>query len=79
MIKHVALSPSALGAKIWQNIISFGGNERLKIYGNLNYSFGKGMKKVNLCFASEKEVLKQSYRPSGHCMHEKYRQWKAAK
>ncbi|MEO8413348.1 MAG: Ada metal-binding domain-containing protein [Ginsengibacter sp.] len=80
MIGHVELSPSALRALIRQHKISFGGNERLKIYGSLNCSSGRRMKKANrVFFASEKEAVTQGYRPCGRCMHEKYGQWKATK
>jgi len=78
MIKHIEISTSELRAQIRQNKIRFGGNEKLKTYGTLNCRSGMRMKKENhVFFASEKEAIKQGYRPCGHCMHEKYKQWKA--
>jgi len=54
----------------------FGGNEKLKVYGNLACKSGKQMKKENrVFFISEKEAIKQGYRPCGHCMKIKYHQW----
>jgi methylphosphotriester-DNA--protein-cysteine methyltransferase len=58
--------------------ISLGGNKVLKIYGTLECRSGKRMKKQNrVFFADESEAIENGYRPCGHCMPAKYREWKA--
>ena len=69
MIRHTEISTKELRRKIRQNEIRFGGNEKLKIYGTLQCKSGKRMKKENrVFFVSEKEAIKQGYRPCGHCL-----------
>ena len=76
MIKHSELNDNDLQKLIRQNKIRFGGNKKLKIYGTLTCKSGKRMKKENrMFFISEKEAIKQGYRPCGHCMKIKYHQW----
>jgi methylphosphotriester-DNA--protein-cysteine methyltransferase len=77
MKQHIELSPNVLRSQIRSGEIKFGGNRKLKIYGLLHCSSGKKMKQENrVFFKSEKEALENNYRPCGHCMKEKYKQWK---
>jgi methylphosphotriester-DNA--protein-cysteine methyltransferase len=53
------------------------GNQRLKIYGTLDCSSGKRMKKENrIFFNDEMDAVLAGYRPCGHCLKEKYVVWK---
>lgn len=77
MIFHVELSDIDLRKKIRRNEISLGGNKKLKIFGTLKCSSGKRMKRENrMFFKSEKEAVKNGYRPCGHCMKTAYQKWK---
>lgn len=77
MIFHSAITDAALRIKIRQGKISVAGNRKLKIYGTLHCKSGKRMKKeTRVFFVSEKDAFKNDYRPCGHCMKGKYRQWK---
>ena len=74
------MSSAALFRKIKNKEIILAGNKKLKIYGKLNCSSGKRIKKENRVFlSSEKEALEICYRPCGHCMNEKYKDWKSSK
>jgi len=50
MIKHNDIPNTELHTQIKQILICFGGNTKLKIYGTLNCSSGKRMKKQNRVF-----------------------------
>jgi methylphosphotriester-DNA--protein-cysteine methyltransferase len=77
MIQHLQISSIELKSKIHSREIRFGGNKKLKIYGLLNCTSGKRMKRENrVFFKDEKEAIQNNYRPCGHCMREAYRQWK---
>ena len=77
MIKHKSITTFDLHKLIRKRIISFAGNEKLKIYGKLNCSSGKRMKKQNrVFFTSAKEATEFGYRPCGHCMRDEYKKWK---
>ncbi len=77
MIRHIAISNDKLKSQIRKGTIAWGGNQKLKIYGLLNCSSGKRMKKINrIFFASEQEALLNGYRPCGHCMSGAYKKWK---
>jgi methylphosphotriester-DNA--protein-cysteine methyltransferase len=77
MIHHSEISDSELKSKIRRQEICFGGYKKGKIYGLLNCSSGKKMKKENrIFFKDETEALANDYRPCGHCMKEKYKIWK---
>ncbi|MDO5989504.1 Ada metal-binding domain-containing protein [Flavivirga amylovorans] len=55
----------------------FAGNHNLKIYGKLNCKSGKRTKYENrVFFSTEKEALKNNFRPYGHGMREAYKKWK---
>lgn len=77
MIRHIEIADAALWKDILRQKICFGGNKNLKIYGRLNCSFGKRMKRENrIFFASEKEALQNEFRPCGPCMRREYKKWK---
>jgi len=68
MIQHSAISDKELKTQIKQGSICFGGNKKLKIYGTLQCSSGKRMKRENrVFFFSEQEALQNGFRPCGHC------------
>lgn len=76
MILHTQVG-NKLGELIRKGEISLGGYKKGKIYGLLTCSSGKRMKKENrVFFKDEAEALAAGYRPCGHCMPEKYKQWK---
>jgi methylphosphotriester-DNA--protein-cysteine methyltransferase len=78
MILHTDLTRTELWEKLKNGAIQFGGNRKLKIYGTLNCKSGKRMSfSHRVFFATEQEALDHGYRPCGHCLREKYRQWKA--
>ena len=57
--------------------ICFAGNRKLGIYGKLNCSSGKRMKKGNrIFFRTEKEARENGFRPCGNCMKKEYKRWK---
>jgi len=83
MINHIDLGTTveerkkALGFLIRKGDITLGGYKKAKIYGLLTCSSGKRMKVENrVFFKDEAEALTSGYRPCGHCMKEKYEQWK---
>ena len=77
MVKHIEIIDAVLRSKIKHDEIHFAGNTRLKIYGLLNCSSGKRMKKVNrVFFTSQQEAIAEGYRPCGHCMKKDYLMWK---
>ncbi|REC61549.1 metal-binding protein [Chryseobacterium pennae] len=77
MILHSQFSASELRSKIRKQEIRLGGNKKLKIYGLLSCASGKRMKRENrIFFTNEEEALQNGFRPCGHCMKEKYQQWK---
>jgi methylphosphotriester-DNA--protein-cysteine methyltransferase len=77
MILHNDIGDAELFKQIKQKLICFGGNRALKIYGRLDCSSGKRMKKKNrVFFCSQKEALLQGFRPCGHCLKEHYKKWK---
>lgn len=79
MQPHSQLTDYKLRSKIRKREILLGGNKKLKIYGLLRCQSGKRMKKENrVFFTGESEALQNGYRPCGHCMREKYQQWKSA-
>ena len=77
MIEHIKTSQRELYSLIKARKIVLGGNKNLKIYGLLNCKSGKRMKMNNrVFFASENEAINLDYRPCGHCLREKYIEWK---
>lgn len=62
---------------ITEGKIKMAGYRPAKIYGTLSCSSGKRMKMENrVFFSSEREAIDAGYRPCGHCMPEKYKEWK---
>ncbi|RAV27789.1 Ada metal-binding domain-containing protein [Sinomicrobium soli] len=77
MIKHPEISDCELRTRIRRKEIRLGGNSKLKIYGVLGCTSGKRMKRENrVFFPSEREAIKNGFRPCGHCLKEKYLKWK---
>ncbi|MEO5681084.1 MAG: Ada metal-binding domain-containing protein [Chitinophagaceae bacterium] len=77
MIAHADVSDTYLRSLIKQQVIIFGGNRKLKIYGTLQCASGKRMKRQNrVFFHSAKEADDNNYRPCGHCMKTGYKKWK---
>jgi methylphosphotriester-DNA--protein-cysteine methyltransferase len=83
MIAHTELGDTAfrrmrqLQTLINRGDVQLAGNSKLKIYGTLSCSSGKRIKPGNrVFFASETEARRMGYRPCGHCMREKYLEWK---
>ena len=73
MINHIDINPRMLFRKLKNKEIALAGNKKLKIYGTLNCTSGKRMKKENrVFFASEKEATESDYRPCGNCLKIKY-------
>jgi len=80
VIRHIEISNTELKRAIRSQSIVLGGNIHLKIYGLLNCSSGKRMKKENrVFFSSLQEAMQYDYRPCGHCMRAKYKLWKQQK
>ncbi len=85
MIRHNDFENNDSGkAKLHQLIrqkkLVLGGNRKLKIYGELRCSSGKRMLRENrMFFRSEEEAIAAGFRPCGHCMKDRYRQWKQKK
>ncbi|MFS4492541.1 Ada metal-binding domain-containing protein [Maribacter sp. 2308TA10-17] len=77
MIQHKDISDTKLRTKLKAEVIVFGGNKNLKIYGKLDCKSGRRMKRENrVFFISEKEALQNNFRPCGHCMKTDYKKWK---
>ena len=77
MINHCEINQKDLLKAIRKKEIHFAANRKLGIYGRLDCSVGKRMKKENrVFFASEKDAIENGFRPCGHCMKEKYKKWK---
>ncbi len=77
MIQHSEIDDKDLRNQIKLKQIGFGGNLKLKIYGTLQCKSGKRMKKENrIFFVSENEAIKRGFRPCGHCLKLKYKNWK---
>jgi len=78
MWKHINLSDETVKTMIGQKDITFAGNIPYKIYGKLSCKSGwKKMKRKNrIFFRSEKEAIKNGYRPCGSCMRESFLVWK---
>jgi methylphosphotriester-DNA--protein-cysteine methyltransferase len=69
MISHINIDQSALKKLIRSKAILFAGNKKLKIYGRMDCSSGRRMKRENrVFFSSENEALENSFRPCKKCM-----------
>jgi methylphosphotriester-DNA--protein-cysteine methyltransferase len=82
MIRHPDFENNERGKRKLRQLIRkreivFAGNSFLKIYGTLQCKSGKRMLRKNrVFFSSEKEAIENGYRPCGHCLHDKYAEWK---
>lgn len=77
MVAHSLLTVNKFKQLVKQGKITLGGNAALKIYGTLHCPPGKRMKKSNrVFFSNEDEAIAAGYRPCGHCMRQKYNEWK---
>lgn len=80
MIDHQQLAPHALRADIRSGNYTLAGNARLRTYGLLSCRSGKRLKKKNrVFFHDEAEAMRLGFRPCGHCLPHRYRQWKVSK
>jgi methylphosphotriester-DNA--protein-cysteine methyltransferase len=78
MIEHRKISSVELRRLIRNKTVKNAGNLRLKIYGTLQCSSGKRMKKENrVFFTDESEAFDHHFRPCGHCLREQYHRWKS--
>jgi methylphosphotriester-DNA--protein-cysteine methyltransferase len=84
MIRHIDLGSDAKARQmavrrlILSGQIHFGGYLPGKIYGRLSCASGKKMKVENrVFFQNEQEAIAAGYRPCGHCLRDKYREWKS--
>ncbi|MFY0598252.1 MAG: metal-binding protein [Cyclobacteriaceae bacterium] len=77
MIPHDEINNKTLHRKIRLSEITFGGNQKLKIYGRLSCKSGKRMKRENrVFFNTAKQAVKHGYRPCGHCLRMDHKRWK---
>jgi methylphosphotriester-DNA--protein-cysteine methyltransferase len=77
MIKHTEIEDNELHTLIRQKNICLAGNDKLKIYGRLDCTSGKRMKKQNrVFFVSVMEAREYGFRPCGHCLTTDYKNWK---
>jgi methylphosphotriester-DNA--protein-cysteine methyltransferase len=77
MMHHSAIRENDLRIQIKQGRICLGGNKKLKIYGTLQCSSGKRMKRENrVFFFTVDDALQNGFRPCGHCMKQAYLKWK---
>ena len=77
MIRHDEMNDFEVRTGIKNKRLNLAGNIKDKIYGKLNCTSGKRMKKHNrVFFISEKEAVEQGFRPCGHCMRNKYKKIK---
>lgn len=84
MVRHIDLAVTEaerkkfLSSLIRKGEITLGGYKKAKVYGHLNCAAGKRMKvEHRVFFVDEMDAIGNGYRPCGHCMREKYREWKA--
>src|ERR1051326_9074890 len=85
MIRHTDFEDNERGKLKLRQLINtqkivLGGNASLKIYGTLQCKSGKRiLRKNRVFFSSEEDAIKAGYRPCGHCLKEKYFDWKKSK
>ncbi len=77
MIQHYTIIDNDLRKQIKEKAICFAGNNNLKIYGLLQCTTGKRLKRTNrVFFVTETEAVENGFRPCGHCMKNRYKKWK---
>jgi len=80
MIRHQDISSNKLSALIRNGSIRIADNSHLKIYGLLNCRSGKRMKiKNRVFFKTETEAIQSGFRPCGHCIRDRFLQWKRSR
>ena len=69
MWRHDELTDELLFRMLRAGKIAYAGNRRLRVFGRLDCSSGRRMKRAKrVFFASADEALAAGYRPCGHCM-----------
>ena len=77
MIYQSEINSEGLKRKIKRGEIVLAVNSKLKIYGRLNCSSGKRMKRENrVFFGSTAEAAVAGFRPCGHCLAQEFKAWK---
>ena len=77
MIRHDAIDDEDLRRLMLGGHIRFGGNRRLRIYGHLDCSSGKRMKRDNRVFFGDAAAARAAgFRPCGQCLRDDYARWK---
>jgi len=77
MVLHSSITVNHFKRLVKSGAILLGGNRALKIYGLLHCAAGKRMKQGNrVFFTNEQEAVALGYRPCGHCLRLKYKEWK---
>jgi len=77
MVRHQELKAENIRCMIKNQSITWAGNVKLKIYGRLDCTSGKRMRKENrVFFKTETEAILAGFRPCGHCLPIRYREWK---
>ena len=77
MIRHEAIDDDDLRRLIITSHIRYGGNMRLRVYGRLDCSSGKRMKRSSrVFFGDAAEAREAGFRPCGHCLRDDYARWK---
>jgi methylphosphotriester-DNA--protein-cysteine methyltransferase len=80
MLAHEKITKNELISLLKGKKIALAGNNKLKIYGELNCRSGKRMKKSNrVFFADQKQATDLGFRPCAHCMKTNYTFWKERK
>ena len=77
MIRHEAIDDDDLRWLIITGHIRYGGNMRLRVYGRLDCSSGKRMKRSSrVFFGDAAEAREAGFRPCGHCLRDDCARWK---
>jgi len=77
MIRHTDIGQKCLIRQIKQKKICLAGNSKLGIFGKLQCTSGKRMKRDNrVFFSSQTDALMNNFRPCGNCMKMEYKKWK---
>ena len=78
MIHHDSIDAAALRTRLRDGSLTLAGNRRLKIYGRLNCSAGRRMKRGSrVFFTSHDEARQAGYRPCRRCCRTAYDVWKS--
>ena len=78
MIRHDALDAAALRARLRDGSLTLAGNRWLKIYGRLDCSAGRRMKRGSRVFFTDLAAAEDAgFRPCGRCCRAAYDVWKS--